>query len=398
MTVDIFYNTGFDIVNIPCNPELLYNQSMFPYHRIFHDVNLVQSDWLASITLEDDELNWNRDADYVIITDEDKKTRTCYTVDHYEMLSDNVCKFYLVLDPYNTAGGAEPVTIDGVASEPIIVLDASAERISVPLYSKINGQPGSFLQADDNEFFTQPEPFSPAGRLHMHYDAVPMPEYNPPTPPGPTPTVKDWENFRYPTNNVATGTVGFTKPNSGTYANQYIMAGSVGAPTMSIRTTAGDYQDIEVLSALPGTYPSATVFQSKSEYYDAVFNNLTYNYQYIISQVNDFSRDHQMIFDDITSVILPFVAQYITNKAIQADEGTRTDYELYIRPHYITDALVDNYIIQNGTGDSASMRLSATTNPPFNEECLYYNLKIKLPSGGTHYYAVKRDGTWIQIS
>lgn len=183
MTVDIFYGTGFDIINIPCNPEMLYTEFGDINHRkTFTNVNIVQSDWLANIIIEDENLDWNRDADYVVISD--NKTRTCYTVDSYEMLSENVCKFYLVLDPYNTAGGMEPVN----GHQPMIVLSGSANRLSVPL---TKGNIDDFRQCEDDTFFTLDEPFSPSGRLHMHYDAIPLTPYDPsnpyPQPDPPTP-------------------------------------------------------------------------------------------------------------------------------------------------------------------------------------------------------------------
>lgn len=195
MKVDVFYNTGFDIVNIPCNPEMLYNQGF--YHKEFDNVNLIQSDWLASITIEDDgspaydEEGWARDADYVVIYDEDVPTRTCYVVDHYEKLTDNCIKLYLILDPYNTAGGFEPVTIDGETHEPMLVRQGSANRLTVPL----TPHETIFRQCEDNTFFTLEEPFQPAGRLISEFERLnPNPSPIVPEPePGPTPV--DYEGI-----------------------------------------------------------------------------------------------------------------------------------------------------------------------------------------------------------
>ena len=167
--VDLFKNTGFDVINIPCSPDLLYTE--YSNDKIsFTDVNLIQTDWLGYITLEL-ESEEARNIDYAIVTDEDTDERTCYIVDHYEMISDGVCKLYMLLDPYNTMGGFE----EGSGN---IVISGNANRLTVPLE---HTNDGVYPQAEDNMFFTLEEPYQPGNRLITHYNS-----FNPtPAPPEP---------------------------------------------------------------------------------------------------------------------------------------------------------------------------------------------------------------------
>lgn len=178
MTVDIFYETGFNERWIPCNPELLYDTSQFPYKRTFENINIVQSDNLGVLWLEDNNLDWNRTADYCLIYDEAKKTRSAYAIVNYERRGSTVF-YYLIEDPYNTAGGMEPVEQKSGHGEhqPMIVLSGSAKRISVPLQAAQTHT--DFRQNEHDTFFTLDEPFEPSQRLHMHYDAVPYTPYQP---------------------------------------------------------------------------------------------------------------------------------------------------------------------------------------------------------------------------
>lgn len=377
--VDLFYCTGFDVINIPCSPDLLYDE--YSGQKIsFTDVNLIQTDWLGEITLEIDSEK-ARNIDYAIVTDEDTDERTCYIVDHYEMLTEDTCKLYMLLDAYNTMGGFEPGSGN-------TVIAGSANRISVPL---IHTTDGKFPTAEDNTFFTLEEPFQPSNRLvHQAIQLTPEPIPVPPTPP--TPDVS-WQDLRYPTNNTATGTVGYIKRTNGAYQ----MGGSPGAPTMSIHLSAGEYQDVQVLSSLPGTF-DPTVFTDRFEFLDSIKNNITYNYQYIISQKSNFTTDHQILFNDIETAILPAVMAYITDQSVSPEESNRTDYLVYITPHFIDENGVDKYIIQNGTGDAATVRLASPVTPPFQDKGIYYNVRIKVPTCGDHRLAVKRNGDYILIS
>ena len=101
--VYMYNNTGFDAVNIPSSPEVLHEN--FSHAFEFYNVNLIQNLYLSEIKLEIpfDEATL---CDYCEIEDEsdDSKNRY-YTIEKIEMLAPNVCKFYLLIDAYNSIGG-----------------------------------------------------------------------------------------------------------------------------------------------------------------------------------------------------------------------------------------------------------------------------------------------------
>ena len=156
--VDIFVETGFNAVDIPCSPQLLYDE--FGIYKTYTNCRLVQDEWEAMIRLDDLTPEEARKIDYVIITDEEDDSKlTCYTVKNYQFRADDTVNLYLLLDPYNTMGGF----IKG--SDNNIVISGSANRLTVPLHHK----DGVYERSEDNDFFVLDEPFSPAQKLVMHY-------------------------------------------------------------------------------------------------------------------------------------------------------------------------------------------------------------------------------------
>lgn len=176
MTVKAYYNTGFDAVNIPCSPSMLEN--VFSNQKYtWTDVNISQSEWEANVILDNLRPHIARQIDYVIIDDDDVVggKKTCYTVKNFQEVSDGVIKLNLLLDPYNTMGGFLYGENDNE------VLEGSAERLTVPLTKT-----GVYTLADGSDFFTLPEPFSPATPVRINVDTT-EPTIGPPSP-GPEPT------------------------------------------------------------------------------------------------------------------------------------------------------------------------------------------------------------------
>lgn len=395
MQVDIFYETGFDIINIPCNPELLYDSTLFPYKRTFYDVNIVQSDWLGSIILEDNDLDWNRTADYCIITDEDKKTRTCYVIDHYEMLSENTVKFYLILDPYNTAGGMEPVEQKTGHGEhqPMIVLTGSANRISVPLQKADTHE--DFRQNEADTFFTLDEPFSPTQRLHMHYSAVPA---NPePTPPGPTPTPTTYLDFRYPANNVVTSGTGFRRISVGSDAGRFALLGESGVFNESTDVaTGGYYIKTTVLSSGSNTFQ---LYDTKSDWVEAMQANVVAALHRLKYQVDALPEVNRKFSTDLQGVLIPAIFALFDNwKTTAASSNPSAEYDIQITPHYVQSG-VSNYLLQYDTDPIIRLDVDSAQGNPFSQTDGYWyrvRMRVGCCTTGTEYYDICEDGRVIK--
>ena len=393
MQVDIFYETGFDIINIPCNPELLYDRTLFPYHRTFNDVNIVQSDWLGSIVLEDNDLDWNRTADYCIITDEDRKTRTCYVIDHYEMLSENTVKFYLILDPYNTAGGMEPVEQKTGHGEhqPMVVITGSVNRISVPLQRAVNHE--DFRQNEHDTFFTLDEPFSPTQRLHMHYDAVPYIPYQP--SPTPTPTY-DINDFRYPTNNYIESGTGFRRPGTGQYAGQYCLLGESGVFTDRQEIDGGYYINIGGGSGGNNIFH---VCSTKSEFVEAVQNNINAALLRLKYQIDALPEANRKFSVDLNNVIIPAIWALIDSyKDVAGTAGA--EWGFVITPLWVNNN-VSNYIEQDVSTGNITLSASTYGNPFSQTTGYWYRLGLDIPystNGTREYWRICEDGTIVKES
>ena len=389
-TVDIFYNTGFDIINVPCNPELLYDENQGFSHQKFEDFNLVQTDWLANVIIEDDrtDYHWFRDADYVVIEDTEKKTRTCYTVDHYEMLSDTTCKFYLVLDPLNTAGGFEPV--DG--HEPIVVLAGSANRLSVPLEPATQHQ--DFQQTEADTFFTLDEPFEPTQRLHMHYSAIPYTPYVPPTPPTPTPTPLD---FRYPANNICISGQGFRRLTVGQDAGKFATTGDAGALSVSKEVSANRYQKIEVHSSGTGAFD---FFETKSQFVEAMFNSAYAAMLRLKYQIEELPVQNQKFATDLTNAILPAIQGLFNDWKSTTPTNTNAEYTIQVTPQYVQNSQ-SHYLLQRDDASENPTEIgevSSWGNPFSQTEGYWYRVRMKVAccTNNVEYYDVCEDGRIVK--
>ena len=146
-----FYNqTGFNSVDIPENPKLLETQ--FTPYKILNNVNIIQTEYLAHIIVDEFSPEEARKIDYVIIVDKNSLilTKSAYTVENFEFLADGTCKFNLLLDAYNTLGG---FAIDSGNQ----ILGGSAKRLTVG------------LDEDNTKYFTLDEPFRPSTKYKTEF-------------------------------------------------------------------------------------------------------------------------------------------------------------------------------------------------------------------------------------
>ena len=143
--VKMYGNTGFNSVDVPDSPKLI--EENFEPIKEYDEINVIQNEYLAYIIVDDISPAEARKIDYIIIEEEDK---SCYTVERYEFKADETCKFYLILDAYNTMGGFN----EGSGN---IVVSGTANRMSVP------------LTEDDSRFFTLDEPFKPAEKSKIEF-------------------------------------------------------------------------------------------------------------------------------------------------------------------------------------------------------------------------------------
>lgn len=142
--IKMYAQTGFDAVNIPDSISML--QENFTAIKEYEDYNVIQTEYLAYVTVDDMSPELARRIDYVTIeSDESNLDKSCYTVETYEMQAPEVCKFTLLLDAYNTMGGLG-------AESGNMVVSGSAERLSVS------------IEEDNANFYPLDEPFAPSER------------------------------------------------------------------------------------------------------------------------------------------------------------------------------------------------------------------------------------------
>ena len=151
MKVKMYAQTGFNSVDIPDSIKLI-EDSFMPL-KTETNIGIIQNEYLAVITVGDIKHYEANKIDYVIIEDDDtplSNTKTCYTVESFEMVAPDVCKFTLLIDAYNSIGGF------GIDSGNLIVA-GSANRMSVS------------LSEDNDKFFTLDEPFRPAEKIKITF-------------------------------------------------------------------------------------------------------------------------------------------------------------------------------------------------------------------------------------
>jgi len=145
MIAELYYGTGFDAGNIPDNVQLLRNNQTGHLLKTYTDINVVQTEFLAVLTVE---LAYEdaRSVDFVVL--EDKRV-SCYTVASFEMLAADVCRMVLVLEPFSTMGGLDRRAGQDSKNK---ILACNANRMHVR------------VSEDDSKFFNLAEPFQPALR------------------------------------------------------------------------------------------------------------------------------------------------------------------------------------------------------------------------------------------
>lgn len=143
--IKLYLNTGFDAVNIPSKPSVLQSFRSID----FDDVNIIQSLYLSYIKLKID-YDVAQQVDYVEIIGDIKSKY--YTVSKIEMVSPTTCKFYLLIDAYNSIGGL----ID--KNE---IITCTANRCHVKQKYTATG-------ALDEGLFNLPEPFKCNEALIFH--------------------------------------------------------------------------------------------------------------------------------------------------------------------------------------------------------------------------------------
>lgn len=114
MNVRVYFNTGFNAVNIPDTPALL-DSGAFTITD-FPAIDILQERFLSSIRIR---ATWNqiKNGDYCRITDTSDNYDFYYVIDGISMKSKDVAELHLVPDFITSAGGLENCDIlDGVAT------------------------------------------------------------------------------------------------------------------------------------------------------------------------------------------------------------------------------------------------------------------------------------------
>lgn len=145
-TVEIFYNTGFDTVNIPATPAVL--RAAAGSIQTAEAVRLVQDRQLASVRINK---SWEniKDADYIRIG------ATYYAVVGCQMISDLCAELILSPDYITTAGG--------VSGSELADLTATATRIT---------------PKSPDDWNTLAEPVGPSQPLERHNEQTAWPTLN----------------------------------------------------------------------------------------------------------------------------------------------------------------------------------------------------------------------------
>ena len=114
MNVRVYFNTGFNAVNIPDTPALL-DSGAFTVTD-FPAIDVLQERFLSSIRIR---ATWNqiKNGDYCRITDLSDNYDFYYTIDGISMKAQDVAELHLIPDFVTSAGGLENCDIlDGVAT------------------------------------------------------------------------------------------------------------------------------------------------------------------------------------------------------------------------------------------------------------------------------------------
>ena len=114
MNVRVYYNTGFNAVNIPDTPALL--DSGYFTLTDFPAIDVLQERFLSSIRIR---ATWNqvKNGDYCRITDTSDNYDFFYVIDGISMKAQDVAELHLIPDFVTSAGGLENCDIlDGVAT------------------------------------------------------------------------------------------------------------------------------------------------------------------------------------------------------------------------------------------------------------------------------------------
>ena len=110
--VTLYYNTGFNSINVPDSPSLLYKCTAVNFPAL----KIVQDRIISEIQIK---AKWKqvKNADYVRLQDnEDLTELSFYSIDDVTMLSTDVAKISIVFDAWTTAGGVNGISefLDGM--------------------------------------------------------------------------------------------------------------------------------------------------------------------------------------------------------------------------------------------------------------------------------------------
>lgn len=125
MNVRLYYNTGFNAVNIPDTPDLL-NTSAFTFAD-FPALDVLQERFLSDLKIR---ATWGqvKNADYLRITDGNDSFY--YIITAVKMTSVDVANLAIVADFVTSAGGLENLTIlDGIATRAHVSTDNYGEWV-----------------------------------------------------------------------------------------------------------------------------------------------------------------------------------------------------------------------------------------------------------------------------
>ena len=144
MKVELYGNTGFNSIDRPENLSLVRDIG----NKILDSnlYNIIQSNNLVTITVDNISGDDANQVDYAIISDDDTETGYILTDRGYEFVADGTCKFYLMRDAWATLGGFKPTSGNEI-------IHATANRMHV--------------SDDDTVYYTEIEPYKPSERCHV---------------------------------------------------------------------------------------------------------------------------------------------------------------------------------------------------------------------------------------